>query len=54
LVKLEEIEGKRILALNLRGKDSRDIMNMLSVREKRVYEVETRAMVKDRKENDTR
>ena len=54
LAKLEELEGKGILALNLREKDSWDIMNMMSERGKRVGEVETRAMVKERKENDTR
>ena len=54
LAKLEELKGKGILAFNLREKDSWVIMNMLSEREKRVCEVQTRAMVKERKENDTR
>ena len=44
LAKLEELEGKGILALNPREKDSWDIMNMLSEREKRVCEVENQPM----------
>ena len=52
LADLDELEGKGLLALNLKKKDSWEIMSMLCDGEKSVRAVETRSVVKRREVSD--